>query len=304
MALLELDAGGDRGVDRRLPRGHLGGVCLAAPDGDRRAARAGRCGDRGGGRARTGWRGASTWTWRPIIPSWIRCCPSCGGAGRFDTAAADDPGHHHHRPDADRAPVFDADYWAANLRNPVRFSQAVAAAGADHATFIEISPHPLLTHAITDTLGQRPSPQHRQPCSATPTTRSPSTPTSTPPTPPTRPTPSIRPSHIRSCPPPPGTTPSTGSPSRSGCTRQDLRPDPAPCSASTSRSPPHRPHTCGRRGWCRRPSRIRVAIESTAWKWFRYRFCYRPFRPQQPNVAHRHCLTSDSSIRSSSTSRR
>ena len=50
------------------------------------------------------------------------------------------------------APVFDADYWVANLRNPVRFSQAVAAAAANHATFIEISPHPLLTHAITDTL--------------------------------------------------------------------------------------------------------------------------------------------------------
>lgn len=56
------------------------------------------------------------------------------------------------------APVFDADYWASNLRNPVRFSQAVAAAGADHATFIEISPHPLLTHAITESLaGVRPS---------------------------------------------------------------------------------------------------------------------------------------------------
>ena len=49
--------------------------------------------------------------------------------------------------------VFDADYWAANLRSPVRFSQAIAAAGADHAVFIEISPHPLLTYAISDTLG-------------------------------------------------------------------------------------------------------------------------------------------------------
>lgn len=49
-------------------------------------------------------------------------------------------------------PVFDAEYWAANLRNPVRLSQAVATAGADHATFIEISPHPLLTHAIAETL--------------------------------------------------------------------------------------------------------------------------------------------------------
>uniref|UniRef100_UPI003F95EDBB SDR family NAD(P)-dependent oxidoreductase n=1 Tax=Mycobacterium sp. TaxID=1785 RepID=UPI003F95EDBB len=44
--------------------------------------------------------------------------------------------------------------WAANLRNPVRFHQAVTTAGAHHHTFIEISPHPLLTHAITDTLGE------------------------------------------------------------------------------------------------------------------------------------------------------
>ena len=51
------------------------------------------------------------------------------------------------------APLFDAQHWAANLRNPVRFNQAIATAGAEHATFIEISPHPLLTHAITDTLG-------------------------------------------------------------------------------------------------------------------------------------------------------
>jgi phthiocerol/phenolphthiocerol synthesis type-I polyketide synthase A len=49
--------------------------------------------------------------------------------------------------------AFVADYWTANLRNPVRFSQAVAAAGAEHGTFIEVSPHPLLTHAISDTLG-------------------------------------------------------------------------------------------------------------------------------------------------------
>ena len=49
---------------------------------------------------------------------------------------------------------FDAEYWAANLRRPVRFADAVSTAGASHATFIEISPHPLLTHAITDTLEQ------------------------------------------------------------------------------------------------------------------------------------------------------
>ncbi|MGP4054730.1 type I polyketide synthase [Mycobacterium sp. 4D054] len=50
------------------------------------------------------------------------------------------------------APMYSADYWAANLRNPVRFSQAVHEASADHSNFIEISPHPLLTHAISDTL--------------------------------------------------------------------------------------------------------------------------------------------------------
>ena len=50
------------------------------------------------------------------------------------------------------APRFDADHWVANLRNPVRFGDAIAAAGATHSTFIEISPHPLLTKAITDTL--------------------------------------------------------------------------------------------------------------------------------------------------------
>ncbi|HZN83852.1 MAG TPA: type I polyketide synthase [Mycobacterium sp.] len=49
-------------------------------------------------------------------------------------------------------PLFGADYWLANLRNPVRFSQAVATAGAEHSTFIEISPHPLLSHAISETL--------------------------------------------------------------------------------------------------------------------------------------------------------
>ncbi|MCW2952563.1 MAG: polyketide synthase [Conexibacter sp.] len=48
-------------------------------------------------------------------------------------------------------PVFDADYWAANIRRPVRFAQAVAAAAVDgHASFVEISPHPLLSHAVVD----------------------------------------------------------------------------------------------------------------------------------------------------------
>ena len=53
----------------------------------------------------------------------------------------------------DGDPRCDAEYWVANLRHPVRFAQAVAAASIAHTTFIEISPHPLLTYAISDTLG-------------------------------------------------------------------------------------------------------------------------------------------------------
>ena len=45
------------------------------------------------------------------------------------------------------------DYWARNLRRPVRFADAVAALGAEgHGLFVEASAHPLLTGAISDTL--------------------------------------------------------------------------------------------------------------------------------------------------------
>src|SRR6185503_372603 len=49
-------------------------------------------------------------------------------------------------------PTFNADHWIANLRNPVHFHHAITTASTHHATFIEISPHPLLTHAITETV--------------------------------------------------------------------------------------------------------------------------------------------------------
>ncbi|AEM83582.1 type I polyketide synthase [Streptomyces violaceusniger] len=46
-------------------------------------------------------------------------------------------------------PAFDAEYWCANLRHPVRFSAAVAAAAADrHLVYVEISPHPVITHPV------------------------------------------------------------------------------------------------------------------------------------------------------------
>ncbi len=49
-------------------------------------------------------------------------------------------------------PTLGADYWVDNVRQPVRLHQAITAASAQHATFVEISPHPTLTHAITETL--------------------------------------------------------------------------------------------------------------------------------------------------------
>ncbi|TFV53960.1 acyltransferase domain-containing protein, partial [Mycobacterium sp. PS03-16] len=50
------------------------------------------------------------------------------------------------------APRLDADYWVANVRRPVRLHQAVSAAAADgHTLFVEVSPHPVLVHAIGDT---------------------------------------------------------------------------------------------------------------------------------------------------------
>ncbi|MFF5982027.1 beta-ketoacyl synthase N-terminal-like domain-containing protein [Streptomyces olindensis] len=49
--------------------------------------------------------------------------------------------------------VFDADHWAANLRRPVRLDRALASAAADgHTAFVEISPHPVLTGAVADTV--------------------------------------------------------------------------------------------------------------------------------------------------------
>ena len=54
--------------------------------------------------------------------------------------------------DASETPTLDADYWVANLRKPVRLHQAISAAAERHASFVEISPHPTLTHAVTETL--------------------------------------------------------------------------------------------------------------------------------------------------------
>ncbi|SDJ97581.1 Acyl transferase domain-containing protein [Actinopolyspora mzabensis] len=44
-------------------------------------------------------------------------------------------------------------YWATQLRAPVRFSQAVSAAAEDgYRVFLEVSPHPVVTHSIREVL--------------------------------------------------------------------------------------------------------------------------------------------------------
>jgi polyketide synthase 5 len=49
-------------------------------------------------------------------------------------------------------PTCDADYWVENLRYTVRFASAVQAALEDgFRVFAELSPHPLLTHAVEQT---------------------------------------------------------------------------------------------------------------------------------------------------------
>ena len=70
------------------------------------------------------------------------------------------------RPVAGRVPLFstaycrwvdgaelDGGYWFANVRNTVRFEEAVRElAGAGHRAFIEVSPHPTLELAVEDTI--------------------------------------------------------------------------------------------------------------------------------------------------------
>jgi malonyl CoA-acyl carrier protein transacylase len=51
--------------------------------------------------------------------------------------------------------VMDGGYWYRSLREPVQFHQAVQTlAASGHRVFIEVSPHPVLTPAIEDTLAE------------------------------------------------------------------------------------------------------------------------------------------------------
>ncbi|WP_427925022.1 SDR family NAD(P)-dependent oxidoreductase [Streptomyces sp. cg40] len=56
-------------------------------------------------------------------------------------------------PDARDTPAFDGAYWAANVRRPVRFLDAVRAATEDGLrTFVEVSPHPVAVRSLADIL--------------------------------------------------------------------------------------------------------------------------------------------------------
>ncbi|NRQ40144.1 acyltransferase domain-containing protein, partial [Nonomuraea sp. NN258] len=84
---------------------------------------------------------------KPLLPR-IREELAAIGAGKpgipYYSTVFDDPR---------RSPTFEPAYWAAGVRRPVRFMQAVQAAAEDGFTvFTELSPHPLLAGALRETL--------------------------------------------------------------------------------------------------------------------------------------------------------
>ncbi|MFD0312211.1 beta-ketoacyl synthase N-terminal-like domain-containing protein, partial [Streptomyces sp. NPDC127119] len=83
----------------------------------------------------------------PLLPEFTKelgeLRPSSPRCRRYSTAL-DDPR---------KAVPCDTAYWAANLRNPVRFAQAVRAAAEDgHRVFVEVAPHATQSHPLTETL--------------------------------------------------------------------------------------------------------------------------------------------------------
>jgi len=57
------------------------------------------------------------------------------------------------RPEPRAGAIFDTDYWLRNLRDPVRFQQAVTAAAEDgYRVFVEVSPHPTQLYPMNETL--------------------------------------------------------------------------------------------------------------------------------------------------------
>ncbi|MEV6810538.1 beta-ketoacyl synthase N-terminal-like domain-containing protein [Micromonospora sp. NPDC051296] len=74
-------------------------------------------------------------------------------AADLDRAPAVVPMYSTVLDDPRETPACDGDYWAANLRRPVRLVDAVAAALADgHRAFVEISAHPVIAHSLRETV--------------------------------------------------------------------------------------------------------------------------------------------------------
>ena len=152
MALLELDAAATEALIAGYP-----GVSVAVHASPRQTVIAGppdacRCADRGGGRPgsvgppRRGGCGLAS-PHRRSDPA-----RAAGRAGRSDAGAPSHPDVLHRVRRADPAPLTPTTGWptcATRCASPRRSRRL----GAGHATFVEISPHPLLTHAITETLG-------------------------------------------------------------------------------------------------------------------------------------------------------
>lgn len=56
-------------------------------------------------------------------------------------------------PDPRSGMTADGKYWCANLRSPVRLTAAITAAAEDgFRDFLEVSPHPVVTHSVSQTL--------------------------------------------------------------------------------------------------------------------------------------------------------
>ena len=105
-----------------------------------------------------------TWRWPRITAMIDPILPELRAAlADLAPETADDSVDLHRRPiTAGSAPCLDAEYWVANVRQPVRFSQAIAAAAQNHGTFIEDQPAPAADprHHRNPGVGH-PSPQHR-----------------------------------------------------------------------------------------------------------------------------------------------
>ena len=153
MALLELDAEATEVLIAGYPAGDGCGVRLAASDGDRRAARPGGRGDRGGiGPGPVGAPGGGRRRLAPPDRS-IRPARTAQCARRFGAEDTDDAHPEHCRR---------CGAGAAVRCRPLGGQPAPAGAvqrgdrrrGASTPPSSKISPHPLLTHAITDTMAE------------------------------------------------------------------------------------------------------------------------------------------------------